>query len=73
MNLLLIYFKFRIIRLLDVLSKFPDFLAKRNSDLFVIIQRGKETKIEHTGTRANDFFFTSFELTNNDVHPITQL
>lgn len=55
MNLLLIYFKFRIIRLLDVLSKFPDFLAKHHADLFLIIRCGKKTKIEHTDTRANNF------------------
>ena len=63
MDLLLIYFKFRIICLLDVLSKFPDFLTKHDAGLFVIIQCGKEMKIEHTGTRANNFFFISFRLT----------
>lgn len=73
MDLLLIYFKFRIIRLLDVLSKFPDFLTKHDAGLFVIIQCGKEMKIEHTGTRANNFFFISFKLTNNDVHAIIRL
>lgn len=68
MDLLLIYFKFRIIFLLDVPSKFADFLTKHGADLFVIIQCGKEMKTDDTGTRANNFFFISFQLTNKEFY-----